>query len=68
MDDLLVDLTNKPAGAVNNSEDPASEMVSPVNAISEELGHIRRLLEAYIDITLDSGQKERLLSELAKLR
>jgi hypothetical protein len=61
MNDLLVDLTNKP-------EEPASEMISPVNAISAELIQIRRLLEAYINTTLNSEQKQKLLAEFDRLQ
>jgi hypothetical protein len=49
-------------------EDPAAEMVSPVNAVSEELVQIRKLLEAYINITLNSEQKEKLLAEFNRLQ
>ena len=51
-----------------NAEDPAAEMISPANNISEELAQIRKLLEAYINITLSSEQKEKLLAEFDRLQ
>jgi hypothetical protein len=61
MNDLLGDLNIK-------TEDPASEMVSPVNAISAEVIQLRKLLEAYINITLNGEQKEKLLAEFERLQ
>jgi hypothetical protein len=60
MNDLLGDL--------NKVEDPASEMVSPVNAISAELTQLRKLLEAYFNTTLNAEQKEKLLAEFNRLQ
>ena len=60
MNDILADL--------NKVEDPASEMVSPVNAISAELTQLRKLLEAYINTTLNAEQKEKLLAEFNRLQ
>ena len=54
--------------AKKDMEDPASEMVSPVNAISAELTQLRKLLEAYINTTLTRDQKEKLLAEFDRLQ
>jgi hypothetical protein len=54
--------------AKKDIEDPASEMVSPVNAFSAELTQLRKLLEAYINTTLTSEQKEKLLAEFERLQ
>jgi len=54
--------------AKKDIEDPASEMVSPVNAISAELTQLRKLLEAYINTTLTSDQKQKLLAEFDRLQ
>jgi hypothetical protein len=49
-------------------QDPAAEMISPVNAITAELVQLRKLLEAYINTSLDQEQKEKLLAEFNRLQ